>query len=497
MSLSTTTTATYGLVKYSRAYGHNPNAPSDQSELQWQHFVNPVIQLTMDTRRSTEGQLESYRLKIIWMFSSGPNSMDLDQREVIFEDLDLVTYSTMPSLQPSQGMPLKAVFQGAIVGLRYQHPRVTPAGATPQYRRFQVAFQDAASASAFIDSIRFICPCKANAPPLPAPRAPPAQSRPGAAQAASQQLLPAAVRSAWQPSVSSMSVDDPHASVRRTETSLPPFSSLTTHTPDWNASQDFHPAPFPASSAVRSCLTGSATALQSDDRAYGSSRPSSAVTASSAVAHHSSSDFSSSANIPPPTRWHTHARPAASTPVHSASEPTPAPPAERVPDLARPQQIHPSAPSLTHNSVSSDTSLPSSSFPHSSSSPPPMAPARPSSPDLMPPPPPPPPSLQSSQISAISSVSPAVPRAPPALPSTGPTTTRAEERPGDSIPSEAPSNAAASSITAALRDSAGLYDLPAEDLERLVAEVVREDGFADLMTALDGMWKVKGLVGIV
>ncbi len=47
------------------------------------------------------------------------------------EDLDLVAYSVMPTFQAPQGVPLKAVYQGAVVGLRYQHPRVAPPGQAP------------------------------------------------------------------------------------------------------------------------------------------------------------------------------------------------------------------------------------------------------------------------------------------------------------------------------------------------------------------------------
>ena len=84
MSLTTTTTATYDLTKYSRAYSHSTNPSSAQGELEWQHFANPVIHLTLDTKKSREGRLESLRLKIIWKFSAGADAMDLDQNEVVF-----------------------------------------------------------------------------------------------------------------------------------------------------------------------------------------------------------------------------------------------------------------------------------------------------------------------------------------------------------------------------------------------------------------------------
>lgn len=84
MSLSTSTTTTYDLTKYSRAYNQTSGTQSDQGELQWQHFVNPIIRLTMETRKSLDGHLESYRLKIVWTFSAGLDAMDVDQREVGF-----------------------------------------------------------------------------------------------------------------------------------------------------------------------------------------------------------------------------------------------------------------------------------------------------------------------------------------------------------------------------------------------------------------------------
>lgn len=84
MSLSTSTTTTYDLTKYSRAYNQTQGTQSDQGELQWQHFVNPIIRLTMETRKSLDGHLESYRLKIVWTFSAGLDAMDVDQREVGF-----------------------------------------------------------------------------------------------------------------------------------------------------------------------------------------------------------------------------------------------------------------------------------------------------------------------------------------------------------------------------------------------------------------------------
>ena len=83
MSLSTTSTTTFELLKYSRAYSHSSQASQPQ-ELEWQHFVNPVIRLLLDTKKASDGRLESYKVRIVWTFSAGLDSMDVDGREVVF-----------------------------------------------------------------------------------------------------------------------------------------------------------------------------------------------------------------------------------------------------------------------------------------------------------------------------------------------------------------------------------------------------------------------------
>ena len=45
-----------------------------------------------------------------------------------------------------------------------------------------------------------------------------------------------------------------------------------------------------------------------------------------------------------------------------------------------------------------------------------------------------------------------------------------------------PTSTLKSDIDASLRDSGGLYELSKDQLERLVAEVVREEGFAELVS---------------
>ncbi|KAM5533911.1 hypothetical protein V8D89_012451 [Ganoderma adspersum] len=425
MSFSTTATTTFELIKYSRAYSHSP-----QAELEWQHFVNPVIRLMLDTRKTSGGHLESYRIRINWTFSTGQDAMEVDRREMVFEDLELMNYSGLPSQQPTQGIPLKAVYQGSVVGLRYQHPCVPPAGVAPQYRRFQITFQNESSATNFVDCIRFICPCKPNAgppargprpsdtrPPIPAPN----HSATTAYIASTPQRPPA---STLRPTMSTMSVDLPlPATVQRSATALP-RSSSPNKLLNWDPSTQGGQPATPASVSV-------------------SSSP--AMTVSPAMAQHSSSDpFVPAAYINRSVR------------VHGSSS-----------DV--------------------ETTGPSSSLPSSS---PPLAYASrpvPSSPVLMPPPPVPP------QASLPRSTQPSQ-ATPTSTPRTGSSVTVVSAQP--TPPSCAAHPDLRSDIAATLQDSDGLYALSKEELETLVAEVIREEGFAELMRSLDGMWKIKGLAGI-
>ncbi|KAF5370562.1 hypothetical protein D9758_001874 [Tetrapyrgos nigripes] len=153
-SHSTTTTATYVLQKYSRSY---PSA-KENANGEWQHFTNPIIKLILDIKKSSSTELESVRMRIIWTMS--PLDSSSDRNEVAFEDIDLLSFSSISSRNQLQSLPLKAVYRDSIVGIRYLASRDT---SNASYRRFQIAFTTPLEASQFIDSISSVCPCKSNA----------------------------------------------------------------------------------------------------------------------------------------------------------------------------------------------------------------------------------------------------------------------------------------------------------------------------------------------
>ena len=102
--------------------------------------------------------------------------------------MDLLSFSTAASQQSqqkptNQGLPLKAVYRDAVVGIRYLHHAggngtmvwLVYSGALflhvvplhKIFRRFQITFPSTAAASQFIGAIRYVCPCKVNPTPVP------------------------------------------------------------------------------------------------------------------------------------------------------------------------------------------------------------------------------------------------------------------------------------------------------------------------------------------
>ncbi|KAI9510149.1 hypothetical protein F5148DRAFT_631139 [Russula earlei] len=170
MLRSTITTGSYILEKYSRSYPSYVSAQTQSQDFtvgqpEWQHFSNPVITLTLDVKKSMDNNFESVCLRILWNMDIGQEG---NQREITMEDLDLLTFSSLNSQFNSvQGPPLKAVYRGPVVGIRYQYPLTGPATSPMSYRRFQVNFTSASDAAQFIEAIRPVCPCKENAGPPP------------------------------------------------------------------------------------------------------------------------------------------------------------------------------------------------------------------------------------------------------------------------------------------------------------------------------------------
>ncbi|KAJ8090357.1 hypothetical protein PM082_018953 [Marasmius tenuissimus] len=400
----TTATATYTLQKYSRSY---PNTGQTSSN-EWQHFTNPLIRLVLDVQKSASNQLESVRLRIIWSLEGGPGPNSTN--EVVFEDLDLLSFSSIPfrnrlERQQPEGLPLKAVYRDTIVGIRYLHPLD---GNT--YRRFQVTFASSPAVAQFIQSIETICPCKANNNnPVPAAPAPPpsgqVQTQTHGSFATPSPMKPPPIHPEMPPPnipamnrhlsrTQTMLSSNPSffvaANTQPTGSGLPGYSLPATHSFMGQNPSFQHPYQ-PALQTIESRIAPSSHALPEQ----------------------------------------------ATLPVHtsvSSQMPSSTPQSQPEPMLA------PQWSSLPPSSNPSSAPLPDADHPVSSQT---IAP-----------------STHSRDPSASASVS-------------------------------APTDP----LLASLREGTRLYELPSARLESLVAEVVREEGFVNLMENLSTMWRVKGYLG--
>ncbi|GBE81165.1 hypothetical protein BKA93DRAFT_755996 [Sparassis latifolia] len=432
MSFSNTATTTYHLVKYSRSYPQPSGAVGPE---EWQHFVNPILRLALDVKKSPGGDLESFRLRVLWSLDSQTDSANADQREVVFEDLELLSFSSLPSSisqgSTAQGLPLKAVYRDAVVGVRYLHPRAYPLGTTPTYRRFQITFQSAASAAAFIDSIRFICPCKLT--PAPAPAVRNATKATTMTQPGSVSSIPAMTQ------VQIFSQVNASTPSRRVDT---PLRSSATISSPWTMQDDLSkPFHHPQNS-----LNQHATSLE-QNRAQ--SHLAEAPPQSAALAHQRSSIIPFVSDMHPPSRPSSAITDCSGLPTDPGAD-----------SQARP---------LERLGAYYTSSLPRHGSPNSlvSSDPP------------------------SSAVTTTRNMAP--PAAPSPILVTLPSVHAPSLDPSHPAPLSADSEKQA--FLTSLNEIPTLYNLPRRDLENLVAKVIREEGFAKLLEDLDSMWRVKGFVG--
>ncbi|KAI0051844.1 hypothetical protein FA95DRAFT_1602336 [Auriscalpium vulgare] len=448
MLRSTVASAAYVLAKYSRSWpsaAATTAAAASQTpdQLEWHHFANPVIKLTLDLRKSERDTLESVRLKIVWSMSPGGDAMEIDQNEVVLEDIDLLSYS-MPGVSAiSQGLPLKAVYKDCVVGIRYQHPKFTPPNTPPAYRRFQINFSTPGAAAEFVNAIRAVCPCKENGAP----------AQPGMPARAPSALSPAYIP---RPSTIQTGILSGPGIV---PAPAPPFGLVRAHTLQRQATSVGHPPPKPVRAADASSSSGLSIASSDgpqmqpamlEDR---SSSPRPSV---------GQSRFSGSAYTQL-TRANTYAHEGSAAPTQSEphcthplhGHPAPADTAPSANAFAAPSH------SLNRHTTYAGAGAESSQGRHSSSLPA-------STPD---------PPSSSAPTSTLMGPPPVPMQASPTPAMNAPTAVSTRQNFIDS-----------------LQDSPGLNDLSRTELEGLVGQVIRDPGFVKLLEKLDSMWAVKGFL---
>ncbi|KAF9265015.1 hypothetical protein L218DRAFT_1076019 [Marasmius fiardii PR-910] len=426
---STTATSTYTLQKYSRSY---PN-PGQTTSNEWQHFTNPLIRLILDVQKSAANKLESVRLRIIWSIEggTGPNSAN----EVVFEDLDLLSFSSVPfrnrlernRSQQTEGLPLKAVYRDTIAGIRYLHPLDGSS-----YRRFQVTFSSLAAVSEFIQSIETICPCKANNN-VNTTTATPSNNN------SNSTTMPVAV---VQSQTEAQAVTPGSLAVPKSPGGTSHSHTLATAPPDSSTlnPMQFHPCTLPRAGIMAQSM------LPSKPPFF---LPPNIPQSSSGLP----------AFLTPTPSFHPAYRPQVLFP-HTQSHLPPRPHGHFIPEqgmLALPWSSIPPPPSSNPSSVPPSELASSQTLGSNSGTNPP--------------------SENASQTLGSTPTPSQIP--PPPSSASGPSTTSPLTDP----------------LLASLRETTRLYDLAPNQLEALVAEVIREDGFVPLMERLDSMWRVKGYLG--
>ncbi|KAH8828271.1 hypothetical protein DL96DRAFT_1602503 [Flagelloscypha sp. PMI_526] len=127
---ATTSTFEYRIIKYSKSNSLADGPLQAPTAAEWQHFTNPssstallfvVTNITIQPYPSSlisenlpQISVESVRLRIVWVLDAGCNASN----EIVFEDLDLLTFSSFPYTHPESihGLPLKAVYRDAVSG---------------------------------------------------------------------------------------------------------------------------------------------------------------------------------------------------------------------------------------------------------------------------------------------------------------------------------------------------------------------------------------------
>ncbi|KZT29026.1 hypothetical protein NEOLEDRAFT_692378 [Neolentinus lepideus HHB14362 ss-1] len=468
MAHSNTATATHKLLKYSRSYPtQRTSIGSERAEAEWQHFTNPVIRLVLDTRKSAHGELESVRLRILWSMSASIDSMDVDQSEVTFEDLDLLSFSSLQgngmlqSGNQAQSLPLKAVYRDTMVGIRYLHPRVIQPHSTPVYRRFQINFSNAAAASEFINAIRNVCPCKANLASVPnrsLTMNPCSNQVEHPAQDSARLLAGHNSLTGAAPTFSTaVSGSEVHRGSFRMEGTSDTHRVLPEAAHYQHTDSQSHVSTISDKYGNISYPAQFSQVTPVNENAMPSSRQ--GTTAMTFVPASASLPSSTRALQPPPAAPSTMDHIQATSILSVAGQSLPPLQAKSASSVAMRDNYN-------HNALPLYSSSDTDPLPPGDEHALPMPDTSPSSMDsdsvMMPPPPPP------SRLPPTADVSVA------------PTT------------SSDPQSDSSVQLVTSLREIAELYKLPRAELQELVGQVIREEGFLQLLENLDHMWREKG-----
>ncbi|KZV85890.1 hypothetical protein EXIGLDRAFT_775157 [Exidia glandulosa HHB12029] len=393
------TTIEHTLAKFS-----SKQRKSDGSQADWVHWASPTLLISLAVSTALDGGVAAAQLAVVWRRNQDSAT---NRGEITLEELDLLSFSNIaPS--PLQLKPLRAVYSGTVVGIRYLHPLRTQLNSQSSFNQIQVRFQDASDASQFVAALSRFCPCKEEtARPAGATMGPPASRQIPVSRA---------------PSI-----------VKRPTMAPASRPTIRYATPSFDALNMSSSPPVPASSA------------------------SSSRTSTPAPAHSSA--------VPPERQGYFGSTETSQFDLAFQSEMT----------LSSGSQIDPTAPPA-FPSVPVPSAAPVSTT------------ALSNNPALLP-------SRSSSVVNAMLMDTTSDETQAQAQTQTQAHVSSTPARQTVSEPSVPPVPAASASILATVREIPALFQLTTPDLERAIGEIVREPGFLEFLGRVEGMWRVRGLVG--
>ncbi|KAL5523884.1 hypothetical protein ACEPAG_8057 [Sanghuangporus baumii] len=167
MSRTTSSKNIFTLTKYSRATSRQQDnlqgSQMPKGDCDWQHHTQPVLRLLLETRKSAQGVPEQMRLRIVWSVSNGhapAANNKMPQQENVIFE-DIDLLVVRKHIHP---FPTQGLPLKAVFRDNMIGIRFLPPDAKSsnpsEYRRFQVKFQFFGDSAALIEAIRDVCPCK-------------------------------------------------------------------------------------------------------------------------------------------------------------------------------------------------------------------------------------------------------------------------------------------------------------------------------------------------
>jgi len=135
---------------------------------QKQHYLELETVFVVSADESARKELQKMTLSILFdaLASSDPNTPSPSHQQISLLSLELTSFSSssIAACTPQDQLPLKAVYKGTVIGIRYLHippeERFKGRYAQTEWKRVQVKFLSVEERKRFIEAIKGVCPVK-------------------------------------------------------------------------------------------------------------------------------------------------------------------------------------------------------------------------------------------------------------------------------------------------------------------------------------------------